>query len=179
MFILLSENPETLLPTVRSRCTHLQMQALPEEILRPALQNAYPDAAASDLEAALWRSGGFLGQALTFLEEGARLSEQTEGFVQGFAYREPLQLLRVLTPMEKWKRDQLIPTLSQWLLLLQQALSCRSGAPAATDAARTLAQQRSPKELLESIRHLQKAIEYAQSNVSPAAVCGWLKWVLR
>lgn len=178
VFILLSENPETLLPTVRSRCTQLQMQSLPENILRSALQNAYPEASAQELDAAIWRSGGFLGQALQLLEEGAQLSEQTEGFVHSFAHRDALQLVRVLAPMEKWKRDQLIPTLHQWVRLLQEALSCRSGAAAAGPSAE-LAAQRTSKDLLEAIRLLQKAIEYAQSNVSPAAVCGWLVWALR
>ena len=178
VFILLSENPETLLPTVRSRCTQLQMQSLPENILRSALQNAYPEASAQELDAAIWRSGGFLGQALQLLEEGAQLSEQTEGFVHSFAHRDALQLVRVLAPMEKWKRDQLIPTLHQWVRLFQEALSCRSGAAAAGPSAE-LAAQRTSKDLLEAIRLLQKAIEYAQSNVSPAAVCGWLVWALR
>ena len=179
VFILLSENPETLLPTVRSRCTGLQMQSLPEEILRPALQKAFPDAAESSIAAAMWRSGGFLGQALQFLEEGAQLSEQTLGFVRSFAHKDTLGLVRVLVPMQKWKRDQLIPTLSQWVQLLQQALACRSGAAAAADGAADLAAQRTSKDLLDAIRQLQKAIEYAQSNVSPAAVCGWLEWALR
>ena len=178
VFILLSENPETLLPTVRSRCTQLQMQSLPEDLLRPALQKAFPEAGESELDAAIWRSGGFLGQALQLLEEGAQLSEQTAGFVRSFAHRDTLGLVRVLTPMEKWKRDQLIPTLHQWVRLLQEALSCRSGAAAAGPAAE-LAAQRTSKDLLEAIKALQKAIEYAQSNVSPAAVCGWLVWVLR
>ena len=34
-------------------------------------------------------------------------------------------------------------------------------------------------ELLEAIRHLQKCTEYAQGNVSPAAICGYLQWALR
>ena len=178
VFILLSENPENLLPTVRSRCTQLQMQSLPESILRPALQNAHPDADAAQLEFAMWRSGGFLGQALQLLEDGAQLPEQTAGFVHSFAKKDTLALVRILAPMEKWKRDQLIPMLEQWLHLLPEALSCRSGIVAAGPA-RELAANRSSKDLLEAIRHLQKAIEYAQSNVSPAAVCGWLTWVLR
>ena len=115
---------------------------------------------------------------MQLLEEGAQLSEQTAGFVRSFAHRDTLGLVRVLTPMEKWKRDQLIPTLHQWVRLLQEALSCRSGAAAAGPAAE-LAAQRTSKDLLEAIKALQKAIEYAQSNVSPAAVCGWLVWVLR
>ena len=38
VFILLSDNPEKLLPTVRSRCTELRLLSLPESVLRKALQ---------------------------------------------------------------------------------------------------------------------------------------------
>jgi hypothetical protein len=45
--------------------------------------------------------------------------------------------------------------------------------------ARQLGAQRSSAELLRAIRQLQKSIEYAQGNVSPAAICGHLVWALR
>ena len=32
---------------------------------------------------------------------------------------------------------------------------------------------------MAAIRQLQKCVEYAQGNVSPAAVCGYLQWALR
>ena len=81
--------------------------------------------------------------------------------------------------MEKWKRDQLIPILQQWLELTESALACRCGGVAAGQASRLLAQQRSSRDLMEILQALQTAIEYAQSNVSPAAICGWLQWELR
>lgn len=42
-----------------------------------------------------------------------------------------------------------------------------------------LAGSRSSKDLLQAVEHLRKAIEYAQGNVSVAAICGWLTWALR
>ena len=44
VYILLADNPETLLPTVRSRCTQLQLHALPENALRQSLLKEFPDA---------------------------------------------------------------------------------------------------------------------------------------
>ena len=32
---------------------------------------------------------------------------------------------------------------------------------------------------MQTVTKLKKAIEYTQSNVSPAAVCGYLEWALR
>ena len=45
--------------------------------------------------------------------------------------------------------------------------------------ARQLAAQRTSIELSQVIGHLQKAVSYTQSNVSPAAVCGYLEWELQ
>ena len=179
VFILLSDNPEKLLPTVRSRCTELKLQALPEDVLYKALKTEFPQAEEDALAGAILRSGGYLGQAKALLEEGAAVSPQTEGFVKSFAAKDTYGLLQVLVPMEKWKRDQLIPMLNQWLQLLQNALICRSGMAAASPMAKTLSTARSSEELLSAIRDLQKAIEYAQGNVSVAAVCGYLEWALR
>ena len=179
VFILLSENPETLLPTVRSRCTQLQMQSLPEDLLRPALQKAFPEAGESELDAAIWRSGGFLGQAKTLLETGDSLPPQTESFVRAFAAKDAYGLAQTLTPMEKWKRDALIPVLSSWLELLEGALVSRSGIQAVSSHARVLSQSRTSQELHGAALTLKKALDYAQSNVSPAAICGWLTWMLR
>ena len=179
VFILLTDNPEKLLPTVRSRCTELRLNALPEKLLKTQLHLEFPQAGAEELSAAMVRSGGWLGQAKALLREGAALSPQTEGFAKSFAGRDTMGLLQVLVPMEKWKRDQLIPELNQWLQLLQSALVSRSGMQAISPMARALSTQRSSQDLLDAIRKLQKAIEYAQGNVSPAAVCGWLEWALR
>lgn len=179
VFILLSENPENLLVTVRSRSTQLRLQSLPEEVLRQELIRAFPEASRQDIDAAIWRSGGFLGQARELLTEGVALSEQTAGFIQSFAQRDPLALLQVLVSMEKWKRDVFAETLAQWIQLLQQALLCRNGMPVLSESARDLAARRSPEDLHNAIKHLKKAIVYAQGNISVAAICGHLEWVLR
>ena len=81
--------------------------------------------------------------------------------------------------MEKSKRDVLLPVLNQWLELVQGALSCRAGLPAVSQMARNLSLSRTPQELMKIAGHLKKAIEYTQSNVSTAAVCGFLEWALR
>ena len=179
VFILLTDNPERLLPTVRSRCTLLQLRPLPEGTLRSALLQEFPDADRETVAAAIARSGGFLGQAKQLLSQGSAIPPQTADFVAAFAGRDPLLLTQTLVPMEKWKRDQLIPVLEQWVQLLESGLACRNGIPAVSAIARELGTRRDPRELMRAIASLQKAIEYAQGNVSPAAICGWLAWELR
>ena len=179
VFLLLTDNPDKLLPTVRSRCTELKMQSLSEDVLHRQLRQDFPQTDADDLAAAVARSGGFLGQAKALLENGGSLPPQTEAFVNAMANRDTLLLVQTLTPMEKWKRDALAEILASWLQLLESALVTRSGLRAVSSHARLLAQNRTAAELHDAILILRKALDYTQSNVSPAAVCGWLSWELR
>ena len=179
VFMLLTDNPEKILPTVRSRCTELNLLALPADTLRRALQQQFPDASADDLDAAMMRSGGFLGQARQILAGGEALSPQTAAFAEHFAARDALGLTQVLVPMQKMKRDQLTDILAQWLDILEGALAARSGMDSASAQCRALSAARSSQELMNAILCIKKALTYAQGNVSPAAVCGWLEWALR
>jgi DNA polymerase III gamma/tau subunit len=179
VFILLAENAEQLLTTVRSRCTELKLQALPEALLRRQLSLDFPNAQADDITAAIVRSGSFLGQAREILKEGDQIPPQTESFLRAFAARDALGLTQTLVPMEKWKRDALAEILQSWLELLESALVSRGGGGTVSSLARDLSRQRSSSELLEGIRHLQKAVAYCAANVSPGAICGYLCWSLR
>ena len=177
--LLLTDNPEALLPTIRSRCTELKLHALPQGILKRELAQAFPKAQLEDIEAAISRSGGYLGQAKELLQSGAMVSDQTRAFAQCFGQKDSLALLQMLAPMEKWKRDPLIEELEQWIQLLHGALLCRSGVRVPMALSRELSAQRSPNELMTAIETLKKMKEYAQGNVSVGAICGYLAWALR
>ena len=179
VFILLTDNPEKLLPTVRSRCVELTLQALPEPVLRGELARLFPQASPDAVSAAISRSGGYLGQAKAMLESGGALPPETERFVRAFATRSALGLTETLVPMEKWKRDQLAQILNSWTELMEQAIACRAGLPTVSPQARQLAAARSSAELMQAVAALKKAAEYTQANVSPANLCGWLAWELR
>ena len=178
VFLLLTDNPEKLLPTVRSRCVELKLRALPEDLLSRTLRSEFPEAGEERIRAAILRSGGYLGQARELLS-GEGLSDNARSFAAAYAARDVFGLQKILTPMEKWKRDALVPALQQWLELLEQALLVRSGLPAVTAEAAAIGAGRDPRELMRCCQSLKKAMEYAQGNVSCAAVCGWLTWELR
>ncbi len=179
VFILLTDNPDKLLPTIRSRCRELKMTAVPETELTQALKKEFPKAEPGEIQAAIQRSGALLGQARAILTEGAGYAPQAESFANAFAARDALALTQTLVPMEKWKRDQLIPVLQQWTELLEGALAHQCGGMAAHPLAVKIGTQRSGKELSSAISQLQKCIQYAQGNISPAAICGWLAWALK
>ncbi len=175
VFLLLTDNPEKLLPTIRSRCTELQMSALPRQVMLPALHRAFPDLPESALEAAAQRSAGILGQAMEILQEKLEESPQTQAFAAAYAEKNTLELLRLLVSMEKWKRDALADQLTRWRNLLAEALLDGGGDPLAEQVRKG----RSPAALLQAARELDRCGEYLRGNVSPAAVCGYLAWALR
>jgi len=179
VFILLSENPEQLLPTVRSRCTELKLLPVEPAILRPYLAKAFPEADADAIDGAIRRGGGYVGQAEELLRGDTQQIPEVEIFVKSFAARDTLGLMQALVPMERKPRDQALPFFAGCLAALQEGLSCRSGMPPVSRSAKLLAAERSGKDLLAAIRALQRAIEYAQGNVSVAAICSWLTHTLR
>lgn len=176
VFLLLTDNPEKLLPTVRSRAVELAMGSLPEPVLEKALKQDNPQAAPEAVAAAIARSGGFLGQAQALLAGAQPLSQQTQDFLRSFSQGDSLGLLQVLAPMERWKREQLIEELEQWLDLLGEALLEKSGMPGMHT--QTVGAQCAAEKINRGIARLKKAVQYAQGNVSVGAICGWLLWEL-
>ena len=157
VFILLAENPQQILTTVRSRCTLLQMESLPKGLLLSQLSKQFPGADQEQLLAAAERSGGYLGQGAELLKEGEVVSGRTKAFAKAFLDSDPVAMTRLMVGMEKTKRDQAVEEVEQWLHLLQNALSCRSGLPAVTQEIKQLSRQ-DPAKLLCAIRELEKEI---------------------
>ncbi len=179
VFLLLTDNAEKLLPTVRSRCTELALHALPENILRAELEKAFPQVSAQQITGAISRSGGYLGQAMEILQESEDSTQTTTAFLQAYAHSDAVALTQVLVPMEKWKRDALVEELERWLPVLADALAARSGRTPTLPMADKICAARSSRDLLHAISSVQKAIDYARRNISPGAVCGYLQWELR
>ncbi len=179
VFILLAENAEQVLTTVRSRSVELKLLPLEEAVLRRELTKRFPEQNSEAINAAIARSGGFLGQAISCLAEETAQSPQSESFTRAFSEKNSLLLTTTLASMEKWKREQLQQELQQWLRIVGNAQLCRAGMGAADPAAQAVAAARSGAELYAAIENLNKAIDYCLTNVSPAAICGWLVWALR
>lgn len=174
VFLLLTDNPEKLLPTVRSRCVELGLQPLSRDALLRQLKREFPDAAQETIEAAIARSGGYLGQAKQLLEEGDQTSPQTIQFTNALASHNELELTLLLATMEKWKREQLLSQLQQWLEIAEGAFASRAGMTALSPLSAQLASGCDAPTLRNATEILRKAMEYAQANVSVAAICGWL-----
>ena len=178
-FLLLTDNAQKLLPTIRSRSVELQLTPLPKQLCLDALRRDFPQASEQALESAYLRSGGFYGQASQILSGGGSLLPQTQRFSQVYPARDAVGLCELLVPMERLSRDQLQPILAEWLELLTQALEIRTGTPAASEEAARIAHHRNGTELLEAISHLQKALDQLAGNISVGNLCGALQIYLR
>lgn len=178
-YILLAENPQQLLQTVRSRCVELALTPLDEATCVSALQKQFPSQPTDALRAAYLRSGGFYGQAVAALEEPEAYFPQTVDFAAAYTRKDRLALAQVLVPMERLRRDQLLPILTQWAALLEAALCTGAGLPALQQTAAEISRSRTATEILSAIRALDRARELLDGNVSPGAVCGVLQFRLR
>ena len=147
--------------------------------MKQQLGKEFPKSGDEEIEAAAARSGGYLGQARTLLKEDGEVPPQTEDFVRALAEKNALSLMKTLVPMEKWKRDELGDILASWLEIVEGALLSRSGIRILSAQSRSLAQVRTGEALHNAVLCLRKAIDYTESNVSTAAVCGYLEWALR
>ena len=174
-FLLLTEAAERLLPTIRSRAVTLRLAPLSEAQGVAELARRFPDRDRAALTAAWSRSEGWLGQAIRLLGEGESLAPETLAFADCFARRDRLGLTELLVPLERKKRDELIPLLNQWVELLSGALALRAGQTGRWEAAERIGQSRTSAESLRALENLRRAAELLQGNVSPGAVCGALQ----
>ena len=180
VFLLLTDNAERLLPTVRSRCVELRLQPLPESVLLPALRERFPQAQETALRSAALRGGGYLGQAETLLRENAEaLLPQSVEFLQAYCAKDAVALLRVLAPMEKLKRDSLRAVLVEWYELLASALTVRAGQTPLRPECSRLAAARSAAALLRGVDALRTALVQVDANVGPGHICGELSILLQ
>ena len=144
-FLLVTDQPDALLATVRSRCARVQLAPLPEEVLVDLLVKRGAPAAEALRRAA--RSEGSIGRALALnedeVERQRQLVERVEAAVTAADEREALDLAesagereaaaRVASAVQAWTRDLLV---SQAGLSVQarelSALAVRASAVPAT-----------------------------------------------
>ena len=115
----------------------------------------------------------------SLLREGEQIPPQTVALLDALCRRDPLALMQILVPLEKWKRVGLSVLVDSWGALSEAALVSRAGLDAVSPGARQLAAAYTSRELVKIQAALQKASLYLKSNVSPGAVCGYLEWELQ
>ena len=178
-FLLLAEEEEKLLPTIRSRCVLLRLSPVPEAECLAALRREFPDRAERELAEAYRRSGGLYGQARELLRAQTALAPQTLEFLKVYAAKDRLGLTGLCFSLEKLPREQLRLLLQEWREQLAAALGARFGRAPAGSAVSAVTQTRTVQELLYTAQKLREATELCDKNVNVGALCGVLQlWLL-
>ena len=177
VFLLLTDNAEKLLPTVRSRCAELRLEPVPADAAMVWLESRFPQHTREDRMAAYRRSGGYLGQAAELLQNEV-YAPQTAEFAAAFAKKDAMALTLVISAMEKQPRAKVQELLEQWRQLLTDALLVRAGVAASSEAA-AIGRSRTGGDISEALRNLQRALDLTAANVGTGHICGWLLVQLR
>ena len=137
------------------------------------LRQRYPGQSAEALRAVWQRSGGYLGKAQELLE-GELLSPQALALAEAYAAGDRLAILGVLAPLEKAKRETVIPVLTQFRELLVQALSIRGGQTAMLPQSAAILNSRTAARILATVQDLQRALDDLTANAGVGTVLGWV-----
>ncbi len=172
VFLLMAENSGKMLPTIRSRCVELRLEPVPAQEAVDWLQKRHPDVPVEELEHAVLRSGGYLGQAEKLLNGGI-LDPKTEEFVRVYGQKDGFGLRRLLCSMERTNREKMCEILQQWISLATEAVAVRSGLPGSSQAV-ALGRKRTVLELKETADLLKTALQHCEANVGTGHLCGWL-----
>lgn len=118
VFILLCENREAMLQTVRSRCKPFRLSPLEPAVMEQILRQQYPEASALQLQSAIDAAQGVLGRAQTVLQGDASKSRLLAGeFVTALPQGE-LAVFSVCQNLGKLTREEYAEFCDESCLLL-------------------------------------------------------------
>lgn len=180
-FLLLTDNPAALLPTIRSRCEGLALSPVSGAEAEDWLARRFPGKNSEELRAAAAECGGVLGRAVDRLEGTAQDGEAVEAartLVSLLAKGDELDLAAYCVLLEKWEREALAILMDRTVALLRDALALQAGTgrgvgPEELETARRAAVL-PRKTLLESIKVLESLRDAAEFNVGAGHLCGAL-----
>lgn len=128
VFLMVSHAPGRLLPTIRSRCRKLPLQALPEGTVVKALQDRFEDLGAEECHALARLSEGSIGRAIELADQGglslfqivislfsnpASLSlEKIHGLGETFARKDAKDSFSVFRNLTGWWLERMIRALA-------------------------------------------------------------------
>ncbi|MGM9537703.1 MAG: ATP-binding protein [Candidatus Onthomonas sp.] len=170
-FLLLTENPLVLLPTIRSRCVRYDLAPVFGQEALELLKSRFPQREEQELQAAISAVDGVLGQAIRQLEgqwEDPKITEALTDLAKALTHRSELELMEwsVGLQNDKLTREQLGRL---YQALLEAMAAALTGAPAG-QIWRDCLTRRQQAELSQLARTGLQAVE---GNISPGHSLGW------
>ncbi len=180
-FLLLTDNPGALLPTIRSRCEGLTLSPVPFDEAERCLARRFPGRSPEEIRAAAEQGGGLLGPAVAILEGGTGADDVRQAartllslLIQG----DELSLAQWCVGLEKWDRETLSQMMAAAVVLLrdavaiQAAVAVQSGPEDRQAAAQAAKLPR--KRLLAAVSLLERLQAATRFNVRSDHLCGAL-----
>lgn len=176
-FLLLAENPGSLLITIRSRCEGVSLSPVTEAEAEAVLRERFPQKDPAEVAAAAQRCGGVIGKGIEELagagdgEARAAALELLELVARG----DELELAAWCVGREKLDRNALIRLMELETALLGEALKLQSGGrPEEASGPVRLAAALPRKTLLDCTDVLERLRRSADFNVGSGHLCGAL-----
>ena len=161
-FLLLVENPGSLLTTVRSRCEELALSPVSVPEAERWLAHHFPRQTPEQCRQAALECQGILGRAVDILrgdrQDSGELDRQARQLAQYWLAGDEQAMMDMCIPMEKWDRQQFFDLLERMRVFLSGQL------PDHPDPRRVL-------RAVELIRELNQTRIY---NVGLGHLTGWL-----
>lgn len=172
-FLIVAQDGDELLDTLRSRCVELRTTPVPQEEALAFLSRRRPDLPRQRLWEAVQTSGGNLGRALARLEEQEEHAGLVQPWFQALSNRDELAMAECVAAVQtgKWSRpqgDRLYQALQE---AVHAALLAPYGGLASPDG---LWQDWTQSQLLALWDLLAQARSMGERNVSAEQSAGWL-----
>lgn len=176
VFILMTNNAEKILPTLRSRAVELTLSPLSDQELILRLQQITLNTSIEAISAAAEKSGGYLGAAIELLnKDETGIDQRVSALVSALCSRDELEFITATVSMEKLKRSEFLSLLQEFQLILSKAMARKSEATClCSPAAQQLVKHCSRKQLFHASSIVQTSIIMLQGNVNCAHCVGYL-----
>jgi DNA polymerase-3 subunit delta' len=158
-FILTAEDPESVLPTIRSRAVQMRLGTLRDDLVRSFLRGP-GGMAPAEVEMAVTQGQGSIGKAVTDPTNAARGFALATSLLEAARDRSPetWELALKQTPFSA--RGDFTATLDALAELLTDAMRGEGATPSPVRTVR-------PEKLLKALDRVGEARELAQGNVNP------------
>ena len=174
LFLLLCDEADALLETIRSRAPVLRTRPVPDDEIRAFLKNRRCSLSEEDMTAVLLRADGCIGQALTLADSRAvkpilKLRALCDEFMETCAARRYDRLPAVLTNFGS-KRDGVSEVIAMITLAVRDLVLLRHGEGVKLkyytdrDAAEMLAGRFTTRALLRIYHALERAADSLEAN---------------
>ena len=168
VFILTTEEPRRLLPTIRSRAAAVRLTRLQDEEVKQFLKHEVkPSLSEEELNRRVASAEGSIGRALGMGDEAGKARQAADQLLEAVLAGPRMTMERALRQPPWAARGEFTAMLDALAETLGAAARGASGHPVRRQVPRALLRHRDPAPLLQALEHVADAREAAWGNVNP------------